>query len=64
MSQATIESPRFKLVFTWGGVVIALLGFVFLAKGDSPIGLLLLAAGMIAWLFAKRRSRAAKGSQS
>lgn len=63
MSQGTIDSPRFRLVFTWGGVVIALLGFVFLATGDSPTGLLLLAAGMIAWLFAKRRSRAAQKNQ-
>ena len=64
MSHGNTESPRFKMVFTWGGVVVTLLGFWLLAVGNSAMGLLLLATGVVAWLFAKRRSRAADQVQS
>ncbi len=62
MSETTTEAPRFKMVFTWGGVVVALLGLALLVSGTFPMGLLLTAAGMLSWLFAKRRSRAVEPS--
>jgi len=64
MSQQHTEAPRFKMVFTWGGVVVTLLGFWLLAAGDSTIGLLMVVAGMVSWLFAKRRSRAVEQAGS
>jgi len=49
--------PRFKVALTWGGVVVAILGMVLLATGSFSTGLLLMVAGMISWLFARRRAR-------
>ena len=60
MSESKTEAPRFKMFFSWGGVLIALLGLIILAMGSQSMGLLLTAAGMLSWLFAKRRSRAAE----
>jgi hypothetical protein len=48
---------RFGLLFSWGGVVLALLGLALGLTGSWPVGLLLMAAGVVFWLFAKRRSR-------
>ncbi len=62
MSETTTKAPRFKMVLSWGGVVVALLGLALIATGAFSTGLLLTAAGMISWLFAKRRSRAAEQS--
>ena len=59
MSDQT-KAPRFKLAMTWGGVVVAILGMVLLATGSLPMGLMLLVAGMMSWLFAKRRTRVAE----
>ncbi len=56
MSQA--KTLRFKMTLTWGGVVVALLGLALLVAGNQGMGLLLTVAGMMSWLFAKRRSRA------
>ena len=58
MSQAK-GAPRFKMVFTWGGVAVAVLGLALFVTGSQGMGLLLTVAGMLSWLFAKRRSRAA-----
>jgi hypothetical protein len=52
--------PRFKVALTWGGVVVAILGMVLLATGSFSTGLLLMVAGMISWLFARRRTRVAR----
>ncbi len=59
MSDSTASVPRFKIALTWGGVVVAILGMVLLATGSFSTGLLLMVAGMVAWLFAKRRTRVA-----
>ena len=64
MSQANAEALRFKMFFTWGGVVVALMGLVLLATGTYSMGLLLTVAGMLSWLFAKRRTRVVERSQS
>ncbi len=63
MSQAA-EAPRFKMVFTWGGVAVALLGLALFMTGSQGMGLMLTVAGMLSWLFAKRRSRAVGESRS
>ncbi len=60
MSQAKTSGPRFNAVFTWGGVVVALLGLVLATTGTFLLGLLFAAAGVIFWLFAKRRRRRAE----
>jgi hypothetical protein len=52
--------PRFKVALTWGGVVVAILGMVLLATGSFSTGLLLMVAGMISWLFSRRRARAVR----
>ena len=57
MSQAKIKGPQFNAVFTWGGIVVALLGLVLAATGSFMNGLLFVSAGVIFWLFAKRRGR-------
>lgn len=54
--------PRFKTALTWGGVIVAILGMVLLATGGFATGLMLVVAGMISWLFAKRRTRIADAS--
>ena len=64
MSLADAEGPRFNALFTWGGVVVALLGLVLAATGTFLLGLLFAAAGVIFWLFAKRRRRRADRSWS
>jgi hypothetical protein len=60
MSKDTASVPRFKTALTWGGIVVAFLGMVLLGIGSVPTGLLLVVAGMISWLFAKRRARVAE----
>ena len=62
MSQAETEGPRFNAVYMWGGIVVALYGLVLMATGSFSNGLFYTAAGVIFWLFAKRRSR--KGEKS
>ena len=64
MSQAKTEGLRFNTVFTWGGVVVALLGLVLAATGSFLLGIVFTAAGVIFWLFAKRRRRKAERSSS
>jgi hypothetical protein len=51
--------PRFNLVFTWGGILVTLLGLILLARGLFSSGLLFTAAGALFWLYAKRRRRKA-----
>jgi hypothetical protein len=60
MSKDTASVPRFKTTLTWGGIIVAFLGMVLLGAGSFASGLLLVVAGMICWLFAKRRSRVAE----
>ena len=57
MTESKPGAARFSFFFTWGGVVIALLGLFLMATGDMNRGLLFTAAGVIFWLFAKRRGR-------
>jgi len=57
MSGVTGGESRFKAVFTWGGVFLVLLGLFFLVRGQPTTGLLVAVAGVVSWLFAKRRSR-------
>jgi len=57
MTEGKPGAARFSFFFTWGGVVIALLGLFLLATGDVNRGLMFMAAGVIFWLFAKRRGR-------
>jgi hypothetical protein len=52
------------VLFSWGGVVVALLGVLALIAGDGRSGLLLVAAGVTAWLFAKRRGRRVEGVEA
>ncbi len=59
-TETQAKELRFKMFFHWGGVFIALLGLVIgLATGDWTAGLLLVVAGVISFLFAKRRTRKA-----
>jgi hypothetical protein len=57
MSDVTGGKSKFSAVFTWGGVVLLLLGVFFLIRGYSGTGLLVTVAGVVSWLFAKRRGR-------
>lgn len=61
-TEGTAQELRFKKLFTWGGVLIAILGLVFLGAGETGLGLLLVAAGVVFLLFAKRRTRKAGGA--
>jgi len=64
MSDKEVKPLRFTVLFSWGGVVVALLGVLALIAGDGRSGLLLVAAGVTAWLFAKRRGRRAEGVEA
>jgi len=57
MSEVTGGQSKLKAVFTWGGVFFVLLGLFFLVRGQPTTGLLVAVAGVVSWLFAKRRSR-------
>ncbi len=59
MSQAKTVGPRFNAVFSWGGIVVAIFGLVLAATGSFLNGLIFTAAGVLFWLFAKRRRRTA-----
>jgi hypothetical protein len=59
MAEGTGKPLRFKLAFTWGGLVLALLGGVVAATGELATGLLLMVVGVLGFLFAKRRTREA-----
>jgi O-antigen ligase len=63
MSEVSNKPLRFSQVFSWGGVVVAILGTLALISGDSRSGLLLIVAGVVAWFFAKRRSRQATAAE-
>jgi hypothetical protein len=64
MSDTSNKPLRFSQVFSWGGVVVALLGTLALISGDSRSGLLLLVAGVVAWFFAKRRTRRSEAAEA
>jgi hypothetical protein len=64
MSDKEAKPLRFNVVFSWGGVVVALLGLLALISGDGRSGLLLIAAGVTAWLFAKRRGRRVEATEA
>jgi drug/metabolite transporter (DMT)-like permease len=57
MSDVTSGSSKFLPVFTWGGVVLVLIGLFLLVRGQPNTGLLVAVAGVVSWLFAKRRAR-------
>jgi hypothetical protein len=59
MTDGKADVPRFNLVFTWGGILVTLLGLILLARGLFSSGLLFTAAGALFWLYAKRRRRKA-----
>ena len=57
MSEAAGKGLRFGTVFTWGGVIFVLLGLFLVVRGDMATGLIVAVAGVVSWLFAKRRAR-------
>lgn len=62
MSNSEAGVPRFKTTLTWGGIIVAFLGMVLMGMGGFAIGIMLVCAGMVSWLFAKRRTRVAEAS--
>lgn len=62
VSNSEAVAPRFKTTLTWGGIIVAFLGMVLMGMGGFAVGLLLVCAGMMSWLFAKRRTRVAESS--
>ncbi len=64
MSQVTDGASPFKKVLSWGGIFVALMGLILLSTGSYASGLLFAVAGMVSWLFAKRRARVLEESQS
>jgi len=57
MTEGKPGAARFSFFFSWGGIVIVLLGLFLMATGDLNRGLMFAASGVIFWLFAKRRKR-------
>lgn len=57
MAETTAGESRFRSVLMWVGVVVAVLGLILIVRGAWALGLLVTVAGVIGWLFAKRRSR-------
>lgn len=59
MSEARPQEHRYSKLFTWGGLLVAILGLALVAIGRHYLGIALVAAGIIFWLITKRRSRKA-----
>jgi uncharacterized membrane protein YccC len=57
MSADATQQMRFKFVLMWGGLVMALLGIVLILSNQLGEGLLIVVAGVLAFLYAKRKSR-------
>jgi drug/metabolite transporter (DMT)-like permease len=57
MSDAAPQDLRYRTVITWGGIAIIVVGLILAVTGEVLPGLLLAVAGMLIWLFVKRRSR-------
>lgn len=62
MSEVTGGNSKFAAVFKWSGLVLLLVGLFLVIRGQPNGGLMAVVAGVVFWLFAKRRSRRA-GSQ-
>lgn len=59
MSDAAPQDLRYRTVIGWGGIAVIVVGLILALTGDVLPGLLLAVAGMLVWLFIKRRSRKA-----
>lgn len=62
MSETGTQEHRFKTLFTWGGLVVAVLGLFLVWFGYEFLGMAVVAAGIIFWLVVKRRARQAADS--
>jgi hypothetical protein len=57
MSDEAPRPMRFKFVLMWGGLVMALLGIVLILSNQTGVGILVVVAGVLAFLYAKRKAR-------
>lgn len=59
MSEVTGGNSKLAPLFKWGGLVLLLIGLFLVIRGQPNAGLMAVVAGVVSWLFAKRRSRRA-----
>lgn len=57
MSDAAPQDLRYRTAISWAGIAIIVVGLILAVTGDILPGLLLAVAGMLIWLFVKRRAR-------
>ena len=62
MPESAPQEHRFKTLFTWGGLLVAVLGLLLVWIGYHFLGIAVVAAGVIFWLVVKRRARQAAES--